>query len=571
MKLRWLFLALLLIGPALAQDITNHSMPVGGGPGVTGWRVAGPCAINQVLAWTGGATADPACANVGAGTVSSISQGDGMLFSVNPIVGTGTINLFTPVNMTNGGLNASLVASNGGIIYSSATGGAVLNGIPNANMPLLSGAASSPSWSAIRYPTSGTSGGIPYFASATGLSTSNVLTASQIVLGGGAGTAPATLGSLGTTTTVLHGNAAGAPTFTGINLTAGGDVVGTLPVANGGTNCSAASGTCVDNISGFASTGFIKRTGAGTYIFDSASQALQDICATQGNILYFDGADWVCLATGTIGQLLSTNGAGANPSWITASGTGTVTNLSSGNGITLSPTNITTTGTVALTVPVIVANGGTGNTTLTAHNVVIGNGTSPATGSGAGVVGQCIASGGASADPSFISGCPVLLTTLTASASAALSYSNFTSDYTNYIIVLENILNATDATSCRIRVVTTGGTVQTTNYGGSGAYVSNGSAANDSPSTYISCSRASQMKAASAGVNGDWKFYNPSQTSTPKMINGQFVYWDRGNDEPSIGHSAGAYTGANDAVTGFQVDMASGNIASGVVRVYGVK
>lgn len=47
------------------------------------------------------------------------------------------------------------------------------------------------------------------------------------------GTEPASLGSLGTTTTVLHGNAAGYPTYSAVSLTA--DVSGTLPVANGGT------------------------------------------------------------------------------------------------------------------------------------------------------------------------------------------------------------------------------------------------------------------------------------------------------------------------------------------------
>tara|TARA_R110000868_G_scaffold108057_1_gene295288 strand:- start:306 stop:1199 length:894 start_codon:yes stop_codon:yes gene_type:complete len=79
----------------------------------------------------------------------------------------------------------------------------------------------------------GTSGGIPYFSSGTAWASSGVLTASRIVLGGGAGAAPTVLGSLGTTTTVLHGNAAGAPTFGAVSLTA--DVSGTLPIANGGT------------------------------------------------------------------------------------------------------------------------------------------------------------------------------------------------------------------------------------------------------------------------------------------------------------------------------------------------
>jgi hypothetical protein len=88
------------------------------------------------------------------------------------------------------------------------------------------------------FTVAGTSGGIPYFSSGTAWASSGVLTASRIVLGGGAGAAPTVLGSLGTTTTVLHGNAAGAPTFGAVSLTA--DVSGILPIANGGTGTSTA-------------------------------------------------------------------------------------------------------------------------------------------------------------------------------------------------------------------------------------------------------------------------------------------------------------------------------------------
>ena len=55
------------------------------------------------------------------------------------------------------------------------------------------------------------------------------LTANALVLGGG-GQATSALGSLGTTTTVLHGNAAGAPTWAAVSLSA--DVTGNLGVAN---------------------------------------------------------------------------------------------------------------------------------------------------------------------------------------------------------------------------------------------------------------------------------------------------------------------------------------------------
>lgn len=64
--------------------------------------------------------------------------------------------------------------------------------------------------------TAGTSGGVPYFSSTSALASSAALTASQLVLGGGAGAAPASLGSLGTTTTLYHGNASGAGSFASV-------------------------------------------------------------------------------------------------------------------------------------------------------------------------------------------------------------------------------------------------------------------------------------------------------------------------------------------------------------------
>lgn len=81
--------------------------------------------------------------------------------------------------------------------------------------------------------TSGTSGGVLYFSGSTTLASSGAFTANQLLFGGGAGAAPVALGSLGTTTTLLHGNAGGLPTFGQVSLTA--DVSGILPAANGGT------------------------------------------------------------------------------------------------------------------------------------------------------------------------------------------------------------------------------------------------------------------------------------------------------------------------------------------------
>ena len=71
-----------------------------------------------------------------------------------------------------------------------------------------------------------------------GVTASGTLTANNVILGSGSSVVKA-LGSLGTTTTLLHGNAGGAPTFAAVSLTA--DVSGVLPTANGGTGLSPAS------------------------------------------------------------------------------------------------------------------------------------------------------------------------------------------------------------------------------------------------------------------------------------------------------------------------------------------
>jgi hypothetical protein len=78
----------------------------------------------------------------------------------------------------------------------------------------------------------GTSGGISYFSSTSALASSALLTNHALVVGGGTGAAPSVVSSLGTTTTVLHGNASANPSFGAVSLTA--DVSGILPVANGG-------------------------------------------------------------------------------------------------------------------------------------------------------------------------------------------------------------------------------------------------------------------------------------------------------------------------------------------------
>lgn len=78
----------------------------------------------------------------------------------------------------------------------------------------------------------------------------------------------------------------------------------------------------------------------------SASNVLDMIGSTRGSVTYRGASAWAALTPGTSGQVLTSNGAGADPSWSTITGTGTVTSVGSGTGLTGGP--ITTTGTLSL-------------------------------------------------------------------------------------------------------------------------------------------------------------------------------------------------------------------------------
>lgn len=62
----------------------------------------------------------------------------------------------------------------------------------------------------------------------------------------------------------------------------------------------------------------------GVTIAAEVQAILDQLSTTQGSVLYRGAADWAALAPGTSGQVLRSNGAGANPSWATASGTGLI-------------------------------------------------------------------------------------------------------------------------------------------------------------------------------------------------------------------------------------------------------
>ena len=110
---------------------------------------------------------------------------------------TGAVTLAGTLATTNGGTNLTSFTS-GGAVYATSTSVLATGTLPNT----AGGTGQSSAF---------TQYGITYASTTTALATT----------------------AAGTSTTVLHGNASGAPTFGAVSLTA--DVSGTLPVANGGT------------------------------------------------------------------------------------------------------------------------------------------------------------------------------------------------------------------------------------------------------------------------------------------------------------------------------------------------
>lgn len=167
------------------------------------------------------------------------------------------------------------------------------------------------------------------------------------------------------------------------------------------------------------------------------------------------------------------------------------------------------------------------------------------------------------------SGNRTLLNTLTASASATLSdTTSFTSTFSKYVLVLENILPATSATTFELQVHTAG-TFPATSYEAGSTLVATGSAlASTNPTTFIPLSNTITANAGQ-GISGEVFVENPSNTTTTKNWWGKTVYTQSANGTGSA-WIYGRWNGGNGAIDGFQVLFNSGNITSGTIKIYGI-
>jgi len=324
-----------------------------------------------------------------------------------------------PLSLANGGLNANLTASNGGIFYSTASAGAILAGTSTANQVLLSGASTTPAWSTATYPTTTTINQLLYSSAAntiTGLTTANsgvLITSSGGVPSIGSTLPTAVQGNITQTGTITTGawngsiitgtyggtgvnNGAYTVTLGGSISTAGGLTLSgaynsTFTFSNTTSVTFPVSGTLVNSavgtLSSLASIGTITTGtwGSAATPIGVTSGGTNITSFNQGDTIYASAANTLmALAKSTTAtQYLANTGASNDPAW------GYV-NLSNG---------------VTNTLPV--ANGGTGDASFTSYAVLCGGTTS--TGSvqsiaSLGTSGQVLTSNGAGALPTFQAG-----------------------------------------------------------------------------------------------------------------------------------------------------------------------
>ena len=213
-----------------------------------------------------------------------------------------------------------------------------------------------------------------------------------------------------------------------------------------------------------------------------------------------------------------------------------------------------------------VANGGTGATTLTANNVVLGNGTSAVQFVAPGTSGNVLTSNGTTWTSAAANAGWVLIQAQTASSSAQIDFTTgIDSTYDRYVVTYENAIPSSDGQSFCLRTSTNGGSSYDS--GGTDYYV-RGYAGGAGLQSLIPLSSAVGNDTNETGVSGEVTVISPAAAAYTQVLSNSLFINNSGVPDMRIEGSVRQAAANVDAIRFY---FSSGNIASGTFRLYGIR
>jgi hypothetical protein len=256
---------------------------------------------------------------------------------------------------------------------------------------------------------------------------------------------------------------------------------------------------------------------------------------TAGGVAYGTGSQAKVTSAGTVGQVLTSAGAGV-PIFTTPS---------------------------SVTFPVTVPQGGTNLTTLTANNVILGNGTSAPTFVAPGTSGNVLASNGTtwqSATPS--SGALTLLATVNAAGAATADFTTqITSTYDMYMITAQGVSLGGGASYAAMRFFVNS-VIRATSYGIAALYMDSSGINNRGVNNQ---NRMDFTNATNQNVGGVFYIYRGNTVDHATT-----TFNISGGDGVAVSYLGGGTLNDNVQINGIRLFAESGTFTSALFRLYGI-